>query len=235
MARLNLERQEKVYEENGISELQYKNLVYARDGAKANADLMKARLQRTLITAPVDGVLEHQFFDEGEFAPPGIPIAHVVSTKRLNVEAEIPEKYAGTVFVGAPALLTFDAYPGDSVSAEVSYVSATVDASNRSLMVEIVIPSKDGRYKSEMIARVRILRQSTENALVVNENVVQLVDMNKQIVYVEKDGIAHERIVRIGGRQNSHVQIIEGLQPGDRVIVTDVQKLVDGLPVAVAS
>ena len=233
MAQLNLERQTKVYEDRGISELQYKNLEFARDGAKANAELMKARLDRTVIKSPVDGVLEQQFVDDGEFAPPGMPIAHVVSTDRLKVQAEIPEKYAGSVRVGAGATLTFDAYPGDTVRANVSYVSATVNASNRTLTSEIVIPSRGGKYKPEMIARTRILREAKEDALVVSENVVLLVDMNKYVLFVEQNGTAVERVVGIGSRQNSHVEILSGLQPGDRVIVTGVQKLADGLRVSV--
>ncbi len=235
MAELTLEKQEKVYEENGISELQYKNLMYARDAAQANANLMKARWERTRIKAPVDGVLEQQYFDEAEMAVPGMPLAHVVSTEKLKVRAEIPEKYAGTVSVGQKAVLTFDAFPEDTVRGTVSYISSTVDPTNRSLTIEVVIPSRDGRYKPEMISRMRVLRESKENALVVSENVVQLVDMDKHIVYVEENGVARERVVTLGGRQDSHVEIVTGLKPGDRVIVTDVQKLVDGLPVAVAS
>lgn len=235
LAQLNLDKQQKVYEEKGISELQYKNLQYGRDVAKANADLMRARLTRMRITAPVDGVLEQQYFDEGEMAPPGMPLARVVSTAKLEVRAEISEKYAGTVELGQTAVLTFDAFPLDTVRATVSYVSATVDPTNRSLTIEIVIPSRDGRYKPEMIAKVRVLRESKEDALVVSENIVQLVDMNKYIVYVENDGVAQERIVTLGGRQNGHIEVVDGLKPGDRVIVTDVQKLVDGLRIAVAN
>jgi len=235
MAEMNLDKQEQVYKENGISELQYKNLQYARDAAKANADLMKARLERTRITSPIDGVLEQRYSDEGEMAAPGMPLAHVVSTGTLKVQAEVPEKYAGTVTVGNDAMMTFDAYPGDTVRANVSYVSATVDPTNRSLAVEIVISSKDGRYKPEMIAKLHVNRETKNDALLVSENVVQLVDMNKYILYVENNGVAQERVVTLGGRQNNHVEIVDGLKPGDRVIVTDVQKLVDGTRVAVAN
>jgi len=64
MAELNLEKQQKVFDEQGISELQYKNLQYGRDAAKANAELMKARWERTQLRSPFDGVVDNTIPNE---------------------------------------------------------------------------------------------------------------------------------------------------------------------------
>ena len=234
MAAMNAAMQEKVYREKGISELQYKNALYGRDAAKANADLMKARWERTQIKSPVAGILDDYFYDEGEFAPPAMPFARVVNIVSLKILAEIPERHAGTITVNTPAQLTFDAFPGDTITAKVNYVGSTVNASNRSLPVEMNIDNPGRKLKPEMIAKVKILRASKNNALLISENVVQLVDRGRNIVYVENGGIAHERSVILGAHQGNLVEVVTGLKPGDRVIVTSTQTLVNGQAVSVA-
>lgn len=233
IAKLNADKQENVYKEKGISELQYKNTLYGRDGAKANADLMKARWERTQIKSPVAGILDDYYFDEGEFAPPAVPIAHVVNISSLKIQAEIPERHAGSMVVHIPVLMTFDAFPGDTISAKVNFVGSAVNASNRSLPVEMFIDNPDRKLKPEMIAKVKILRSTRKNALLISENVVQLVDRGRNIVFVENGGVAHERSLTLGAHQGNLVEVVDGLNPGDRVIVTSMQSLVNGQPVIV--
>jgi len=234
IAELNAEKQEKVYQEQGISELQFKNMLYNRDAAKANSDLMKARWERTRIKTSAAGILDDYYFDEGEFAPPAVPIAHVVNISTLKIQAEIPERHAGSVVLHTPVLLTFDAFPGDTMKATVSFVGSTVNASNRSLPIEMLIDNPGRKLKPEMIAKVKILRASKKNALLVSENVVQLVDKGRNIVFVVNGGLAHERPVVLGAHQGNLVEVLEGLKPGDSVIVTSVESLVNGQPVTVA-
>ncbi len=233
MAELNLESQKGVYEQQGISELQYRNLQLARDAARANADLMNARWERTQLRSPIDGILDNTVPNPGEFAPPGVPIAHLVNSSYIKIQAEVPERYAGSMARGTMATATFDALPGDTLSGKISFVSSTVSSVNRSLTIEIVLPNPDRRLKPEMVAKVNVLRERKNDALLVSENIVQLVDRDRMIVYVERDGKAEERRLTLGGRQGIRVEVLEGLNPGDRVIVAGYDKLVNGSPVLV--
>jgi membrane fusion protein (multidrug efflux system) len=234
MAQMNFEKQERVYSEQGISEMQFKNMEYNRDAAKAQADLMKARLEQMILRSPVDGILTEQLFDEGEFAPRALPIAHVVNVRRLKISAEVSERHAGDIALGTPVTLTFDAFPGDTTYGKISYVGAMVSSSNRTLPVEVVIPNPKMHIKPEMVAKVKLLRATKADALLVSEDIVQLVDRGRTIVYVENGGKAEERRLRLGGRQGNMVEVLEGLNSGDRIIVTGYQKLVNGTPVVVA-
>jgi membrane fusion protein (multidrug efflux system) len=234
LAALNLEKQQKVFEEKGISELQFKTLVYMRDAAKANADLMKARWEHTRITSPIDGIVDNTIPNVGELAAPGIPLARVVNTSAIKLQAEIPEHYAGDRLLGARLAATFDALPGDTVRGRLSFVSSTVASANRSILVEARIPNPAGKLRPDMIATVTIFRDANPKALLISENIVQLVDRDRQIVYVENAGKAEERRVSLGGRQGSLVEIREGLRAGDRLIVAGYQRLVNGQPVIVS-
>jgi membrane fusion protein, multidrug efflux system len=233
MADLNLEKQRKVFDQQGISELQLKNLEYTRDAAKANADLMKARWERTQLRSPIDGVVDNTIPNVGDFAPPGVPIARIVNITSIKVQADVPELYAGAVSVGTPAVITFDALPGDTLKGKVTFVGSTVSSSNRALQVEIILSNPFRKMKSDMVAKLDLLREIKMNALLVSENLVQLVDRDRSIVYVENGGKAEERKLKIGGRQGIMVEVLEGLSAGDHLIISGYQKVVNGSPVNV--
>jgi membrane fusion protein (multidrug efflux system) len=233
MAELNLKKQKGVFDQQGISELQYKNLQYTRDAAKANADLMKARWERTQLRSPIDGVLDNTIPFEGEFAPPGIPIARVVNTAVAKIQAEVPELFSGTMVSGMPAMVTFDALPGDTLRGTVTFVGSTVSSANRTLSVEMIIKNPFAHLKPEMVAKVQMQRETKSDALMVSESIIQLVDRDRSIVYVEIGGKAEERRLTLGGRQGNMVEVLDGLKPGDHLIVAGYQKLVNGTPVVV--
>jgi membrane fusion protein (multidrug efflux system) len=233
MADMNFRSQEEVYKEKGISEVQYKNLQFGRDAAKANMELMKARLDKKTLRSPIDGYLDDQLYEPGELAAPGFPIARVVNTSTIKVQAEIPELYSGAITTGTPVSVLFDAVPGETLTGKVSFVGLTVSASNRTMLVEILLPNANRKIKPEMVAKVDLIRQKKNNAILVSEDLIQLVDRNRYIVYVEKNGVAEERRLTIGGRQGNLVEVVEGLAIGDRLIVSGYQKLVTGSPVTI--
>ena len=141
--------------------------------------------------------------------------------------------YAGTVTVGIPAVITFDALPGDTIRGRVSFVGSTVSEVNRTLSTEIVEPNPFGKLKADMIAKVTLTRVTKNAAVLVSENIIQLVDRDRSIVYVENAGKAEERNLKLGARQGNMLEVLEGLKPGDRLITVGYQKLVSGSPVTV--
>jgi membrane fusion protein (multidrug efflux system) len=236
-AALNVEKQQKVFDQQGISDLQFKTMEYGRDAAKANADLMKARWERTQIRSTIDGVVENtpmgNLLNEGEFAPPGQPLVRVVNNYMIKIQVEVPELYSGTVTRGIPAVITFDALRGDTLKAKVSFVSSAVSAANRTMQVEMILSNPFRKLKPEMVAKVKLLREAKINAILVSENIIQQVDRDRYIVYIENNGKAEERRLKLGGRQGNMVEILEGLQSADHLVVSGYQKLVNGSPVVI--
>jgi len=233
MSQLNFEAQEKVYKEKAVSELQYKNAMYGRDAAKAQADMMLARLERTRVKSPINGILNDRMKNVGEFAPPMAPIAHIVNLRNIRAAGEVSEKYAGMVKLGNQARVVPDVFASDTLEGRVTFVGAAVSSSNRTLPIEVVIPNPGLRLKPEMIVRMTVMGSAKRNALLVGENILQEVDRNKMVVYVENNGKAEERLVKLGGREGALREIVEGLKAGDRVITSGFQKLTNGQPIQV--
>ena len=171
--------------------------------------------------------------NEGDFAPPGVPLARVVNTSTIKIQADIPELHSGSVAVGSSAIITFDALPGDTLRGRVSFVGSTVSSANRAMQAEIIIANPYRKIKSEMVAKVKMLRETKPNAILVSENILQLVDRDRIIAYVENNGKAEERRLKLGGRQGIMVEVLEGLNVGDHLIVSGYQKVINGTPVIV--
>jgi len=95
------------------------------------------------------------------------------------------------------------------------------------------LASNHPKLKSDMMAKVKLPRETKSNALLVSENIIQLVDRDRAIVYVEKDGKAEERRLKLGARQGNKIEVLEGLTTGDRIIIAGYQKCINGTPVVI--
>jgi membrane fusion protein, multidrug efflux system len=228
IAQLNFEKQQKVFEDQGISEIQAKTSEYTRDAARAQANLMQARLERMRIKSPVDGTLDDRLVDEGELAPPGIPVARIVNLDRMKLLINAPEQYAGTLAPGAAVKVSVAAYPAETFTGRISFVGAAVIPDNRTVPIEVTLKNAGRRLKPDMIARAVVTQTVPRKAILVDEGVVQMVDPKTYIVYVAEQGTARRRTVSIGARNNGRVEILSGLREGDHLIISGYQNVFDG-------
>lgn len=233
IAQTNYEKQKKVFEEQGISELQLKTLQYQRDAAKAQLDMARERLERTRVKSPINGVLNRRMVEKGEMSVPGAPIAHVVNVDQIKLEAGIPERYAASFTVGDPVRFTVDAIDDREFKGVISFVGAAVNQDNRTIPVEVRVKNAGGVLKPAMIASMRVRLRARENSIVIPQDYVIKSDLETFIVYVEENGVARERTIRIGGSSRGKVLILDGLQAGDRLITFGQQNVADGQPVMV--
>ncbi|MDL1893561.1 efflux RND transporter periplasmic adaptor subunit [Sphingobacteriales bacterium CHB3] len=227
-AELTLQKQQQVYTEQAVSEWQLRTTEYGRDAAKAQAELARSRWERTRIKTPVSGILDERYADVGEMAPPGVPIARVVNINRVKILVNVPERYAGSIKSGTQISLSVLAFPGNTFTGTISFVGAAISPDNRTFPVEAVIANPNFMLKPEMIAKTKLSLSVRKEALLVEESIIQQLDRNKMVVFVEQDGKAKERIVQLGGRQDGFVEILSGLEAGERIITVGYTDIIDG-------
>lgn len=223
----NFQKQEKIYNQNVTSELEFLNAKYERDAAKANYELMKSRYDKTFIKAPFSGTIEDKFFEHGEIASPGQPIVSVFSIDRIKVTAGVPENYVNAVNRGDKAEIEFSDIENGTYNGTVSFVGNTISENNRTFPVEVLIANAGKKIKPELSAVIRIQNKVYGNAIIVPEDVVQKTDLG-YVVFVEESGIAKMRNVEVISRFNNKAAIKEGLKEGDNVITVGYQNLIDG-------
>lgn len=234
-AEMNYLKQKEVFDEQAISELQFRSAEYSRDAAEAQTDLLKARLERMYLRSPVNGVLEDRFVDAGEYAQPGQPAARIVSLSALKVAVNVPERFAGRIRKGTPVRLSVTAFPDEVFNGTIGYIGSAVSPDNRTFTIEAVLVKPSAALKPEMIARVQILQAAETKTIAIPEDLVQLLDRDRRVVFVEKEGKAEERPVTLGGRNGSLVEIRSGLRQGDRLITAGFKTVAAGQPVNVTN
>jgi membrane fusion protein, multidrug efflux system len=233
IAETNFQKQQKVFAEQGISDLQIKTFEYQRDAAKAQSDLMKSRWEKMQVKSPIDGVLNNRFVNAGEMIGPGMPIAHVVNMNRLKVAAGIPERYANSFKVGDAVRFTVDAIPGETFAGKVGFAAASINRDNRTLPTEIFVTAANQKLKPDMIAVIKVTLSSRPNCVVVSEDYIQKSDQNRFVVFVDNHGIAEERHIKVGATNGGKVLVEEGLKEGDHVITLGFQNVANGQKIKV--
>lgn len=226
------ERRRRLWEEDRVgSEIAYLEAKFASEQTAANLRALRERLERTTVRAPFDGVLEDRMVEVGSMVSPGMVVARVVDLDPVKIVGGVPERYAADVEKGSRAGVSFDVFPGDSFSAPISFVGATVNPQNRTFPIEVVMPNPRGHIKPEMVANVAVSRHEVEDALVVPQDALVRVE-NGYVAFVvaERDGatVAEVRPLTLGASQANMVVVEDGLQPGDRLIVIGQKSVADG-------
>ncbi len=232
MARETWERRKRLYEEDKVgSELVYLEAKYAAQQAAANQTLLEARLERTVVEAPISGILESREVEVGSMVGAGTPVARIVSTDVVKVTAGVPERYAPDVRAGAAVEVTFDILPDDTYQGRITYAGAAVNPRNRTFPVELSLTNPGGVIKPEMVAGVEVEKRTEEAAMLVPQEALVRVEGGYVIFVVEsrpEGDVAVSRPVETGPSQRNQVVIRSGLQAGERVVVVGQQSVASG-------
>jgi membrane fusion protein (multidrug efflux system) len=199
---------------------------------QAAVQLAQARLDKTRIAAPFDGVLGMRQVSAGTYLDPGDPIINLEAIDNLKVDFRIPEIYLESVQVGQSIELTFDALPKRSYTGEVYAIDPLVDAAGRSIVIRARTANTDGALRPGLFARVALAVERRENAILVPEQALVAFG-DDQFVYRVVDGKAKMTPVKLGERRSGEVEITDGLAKDDVVISEGQMKLQDGVPVSV--
>lgn len=199
---------------------------------QAAVALAQARLDKTVIAAPFDGLVGLRNVSVGDYVGIGAELAPLESIDPLNVDFRVPEQYLAEVRVGASLAVQFDALPGQTRRGEVVAVSPLVDVGGRSILLRASIANADGQLRPGMFARVQ-LQFSGGKALMVPEAALAP-SGRAQYAYRVRDGRVQRLEVQIGQRRDGWVEVVSGLEQGDQVVVSGLQKITDGAAVNAA-
>lgn len=189
--------------------------------------LATAQGQRSTVTSPIDGEVLAVNVRAGQVANPGATLVEIVNYQRITVTAELPVSAQSEVKPGDPARLTFAAVPGLNLTGTVSGVSPGSVNSGTGFQVTVDVPNTaDQRVHPGYQAYVQVPYNSRVGA-VVRRMAVLNIDLDPSMFVVEGN-VVQLRRVQVGAVDDSDVQIISGIQPGEEYVLVGSEGLANG-------
>lgn len=241
LARQQLESARTLHEAGALADLDLESARTAHEAARAQ--LAGARAQaagalesarRATVSAPMDGVVSARMTEIGEAVNPGQPLFTVVDLRKLELRAQISVADASRVRAGMPVTFELDAYPGRVFSGTLDRVEPTADPDTRQVAVYARLPNPDQSMVGGLFARGWIMLGEAREAVTVPEDALRNGTVGPHVIAIQ-GGRVRTRPVTPGVRDPGErlVEIRQGLEPGDTVLIVPGASAPDGTPVEV--
>ena len=213
-----------------IADLQKKDAATANEAdqartkvalSKAAFDIAKARLDRSVIVAPIDGTLNKIIPEVGAYVNPGEVVAVIVDMDPAKVVVDVSERDVPFLKIGREEQVIISGQSGKTLTGKVAYISKLIDPAANTTRVEINVDNRDGILWGGQIVNVRLLRRELHDAILVPLEVVIPMEEGKKVVFVVEGGKAERRNVELdaGFLKGGRVLVRKGLKTGERLIV----------------
>ena len=232
VAQSNLIRIEKLYKLSAVSEDDYNNAVLSVKSAQADIEYTKAEIDNSQIRAPFDGIIGVRNVSPGAFVSPTTMIATLYESNPIKVEFDLPEKFAALVEMGTPISFTVQGN-SKSYTGKVYVVNPGINQDTRTLTVR-ALSTNDGSLRPGSFANISIDLGTDSAALLVPTQALVPV-LNGQQVYIARHDTAFNIPVQIGIRNDTAVQVTNGIRAGDTVITSGILFLKPKMKVQIKS
>ncbi|MBC80350.1 MAG: efflux transporter periplasmic adaptor subunit [Gammaproteobacteria bacterium] len=224
------ERSKRLYETKMISPDAYDQALYNLERENASLNLQLYELDEATIKAPIDGVITLRHIKLGNTLNSNDRAFELKRSEVIEAVLNVPEKELSKLEKGQLAIVLIDALDAAEFEGVVNRVSPEIDPSSGTFRVTVSLNNSDNILKPGMFARVNVRYDSNENTLLLaREAVVTQKDENS--VFVVKAGQATRQTITIGYAMGSSVEVLEGLDEGDQVVITGQGGLRDGASV----
>lgn len=199
---------------------------------EASLLLAQARFEKTRILAPFGGVVGLRLVSPGDYVDAGQALVDLQAIDPLKVDFRLPEQALSAVATGQTLRVEVESAPGQVFEGQVYAIDPLVADDTRSIAVRARLANPGLALRPGQFASVRLEVERKEDALVIDEQAI-FPSGDKQFVYIVSEGKAELREVSIGQRQPGQVEVLAGLEEGELLVLTGIQRLSEGIPVTV--
>jgi membrane fusion protein, multidrug efflux system len=219
------EKQKSLYDKGGVTLTELKSAERSLIDAKYSFESAELQLAKLKILVPFDGILtDITYYTPGIKTPSGSAIATVMNYSRLTMDVNLPAKQMGRISEGQPARISNVNLPGKMFSGQIIDVSPALDSSTHTFKATIRVDNPDRTLKPGMFVKVEIVVDHRENVVVIPKDVITARRESKSVFVVER-GIAVERRIVTGIENPDNVEVTEGLNEEDRLVIKGFETL----------
>ncbi len=223
LAKTTFERQERLWNQKIGSEIQYLQAKTNYEAQTKAVEQMKSSIAKTMIRAPFSGVIDDVINEKGSVVAAGAtPIFRIVNLNQMYIQAEVPERFVGTVSKGIPVKVTIPVL-GKEIDTKVRQAGNFINPESRTYSVEIPVDNKAKDIKPNLTAKLYLNDYVNKKAILVPQSLLSENAEGAQYVYlIDKNTkgktIASQRIVSTGKLQGDLIEITKGLTTNDVII-----------------
>ena len=233
-AELDYNRYKTLYEQNAVSKATLDNYYFAYQAAQASVtnakgvyDGVVSKYEATDLVAPFDGVIVKTYFDEGYYAKGGTAIFSVADISSLKTTIDIPEGNIASVAVGNKCDITLPAYGNRKIEGTIARISPVAEGAGHTFKAEVSVKNT-GNLKAGIYANVSLKGEPKENVLVIPQHAVVMRDDQQTAFVPDANGVVSRRVLTVGYTDETHMEIVGGLNEGDKVVLEGQNKLREG-------
>jgi membrane fusion protein (multidrug efflux system) len=223
LAEANEAREKALLSKGGISQERFDEVSNLRQTLQAEIEVLKVDLSKTLIHAPFSGKIGLRNVSEGALVNPGIILASLQDISRMKIDFSIPERYSRDLHIGSQISFRTDYLTDDQV-ATVEAIEPAVDVSTRTLLVRAIAPNNIGKLVAGTSARVTFTLNELDKSIFIPTGAL-IPSIKGYSVFLKQKGMAQQVLVKTGIRNRDFVQVIDGIQAGDTLVVTNLLRV----------
>jgi RND family efflux transporter MFP subunit len=246
LASSTLARYQQLFEKKSVSPQEFDEIKARYSAASARRDLARAEQDRanaaltqaqtslgyTRVRAPFTGLITQKLADVGTLATPGLPIFMIEDTRHYRLEATVDENDIGLARLGAEVPIVIDSLGDVALAGKVTQVVPAADPASRSFVVKIELPS-NARLRAGLFGRAKLLRGRRAALLIPRAATVQRGQL-QGVYVVGLDGIVSLRYITLGAAANDQVEVLSGLQEGEKLIAAPEGRELGGKQIAIS-
>lgn len=224
-AKENFERTERLWNNNIGSEIQFLKSKTDFESSQKMVEQMKNRLAKTKVYAPFDGEVDEIISNQGSNLIPGVSqILRLVNLNKIYAEASVSEKYISFIEEGTEVIVQVPLL-GKEIKSKIIQTGNFINPNNRTFRVEVPVENIDNKIKQNLDAKIKINIYSKKDAVVIPLKIVREDASGKNFVYVMnqdvKEGvyITNKTFISVGNKNNTDIEVTEGLKVGDMLVL----------------
>jgi membrane fusion protein (multidrug efflux system) len=230
-AKEDFESVKSLFEKGFVARNEYETSAYTFDTARLGFEQAQSAYSQRELRSPIRGTVSMRDLRFGEAASPPKLAFQVVDLSRLKVDVSLPERDLSRIAAKQPARIRTEVLEGIEVSGRVERISPVVDAQTGTVKVTIAVDAGQKQLRPGMFVNVDIVVATHEDAVLLPKRALVYAEGQPYVfVLVEKDGktLAERRSVKLGVSEDDRVELLDGAEPGDRVITVGQSTLRDG-------
>ena len=217
------------------SEMDYKSSRATVARVKTLVDIARERLNKTRIRAPFSGLIASRKVEIGQIVGTGQPLMALVDLDSVRVLIHLPERDYVHLDRDDPITVAIEASPESVFKGRIDRIGIKADERTNTFDVEILVDNPDLFLKAGMTARVRVTTAVIPSVIMIPQSAVLYRQDRREVFVAGPDQKAEVREIELGRSEGALVQILKGLVPGDRLVVTGGQYLKFGDPIIISA